>query len=160
MADIPALRAVAGASAAAGQWTEDIYDRIFAAVSLPRLILVIEEAAASDQGPAPKRRPQPVLLGFLVALCAGTEWELENLAVAPDSRRLGVGTRLLQTLLRRARRARAEGIFLEVRESNQAARGLYESAGFIATGRRVAYYSDPPEAAVVYRFQFSARRPS
>jgi ribosomal-protein-alanine N-acetyltransferase len=42
-------------------------------------------------------------------------------------------------------------VFLEVRESNSAARTLYEKAGFEATGLRKSYYANPVEDAVLYR---------
>jgi len=47
----------------------------------------------------------------------------------------------------------AESIFLEVRESNLAARSFYQDSAFVESGRRKGYYSDPQEDAVVYRFQ-------
>jgi ribosomal-protein-alanine N-acetyltransferase len=43
-------------------------------------------------------------------------------------------------------------IFLEVRESNLAAQKLYQSCGFEQYSRRKAYYSDPAEDALLYRF--------
>jgi ribosomal-protein-alanine N-acetyltransferase len=42
-------------------------------------------------------------------------------------------------------------VFLEVRESNAAARTLYENAGFEQTGRRRSYYTSPLEDAILYR---------
>jgi ribosomal-protein-alanine N-acetyltransferase len=95
-----------------------------------------------------------VLLGFTVVLCAGPEWEIENLAVADPFRRSGLATRLLRSVVLRARRAHVGSIVLEVRASNFAARQLYEKSGFSATGNRTAYYSDPDEDAISYRFEF------
>ena len=46
--------------------------------------------------------------------------------------------------------AQADSLFLEVRESNTAARKLYEKLGFRETGRRKAYYSNPIEEAILY----------
>ena len=54
------------------------------------------------------------------------------------------------SLLRLAREASAARVFLEVRESNQAARGLYSKLGFRETGSRPAYYSHPVEDAITY----------
>jgi ribosomal-protein-alanine N-acetyltransferase len=42
-------------------------------------------------------------------------------------------------------------MFLEVRESNSAARALYASRGFLAVGRRRGYYRSPVEDALVLR---------
>ena len=89
------------------------------------------------------------VVGFLVARSVGEgEREVLNLAVAPECRRQGVGRRLLESLLRDASGA----IFLEVRESNSAARNTYKSIGFREVGARTKYYQDPLEAAIVMKF--------
>lgn len=79
-------------------------------------------------------------------LAAG-EAEILNLAVDPMHRRRGVATRLLEPLLAR----RQTTWYLEVRESNAAARALYGKMGFREVGRRSSYYQDTGEAAVVMR---------
>ena len=89
------------------------------------------------------------VVGFLVArTVAAGERELLNLAVGVCHRRRGVGRGLLQTLVE----GPAGTIFLEVRESNAAARNLYKSMGFQEVSLRRKYYSDPPEAAIVMKF--------
>jgi ribosomal-protein-alanine N-acetyltransferase len=62
-----------------------------------------------------------------------------------------VGARLVGEFVKHARAARGSEIFLEVRESNEAARGLYRKMGFEATGLRKSYYSDPAEDAILCR---------
>jgi polysaccharide biosynthesis protein PslH len=86
--------------------------------------------------------------GFLVSRAvADKEREILNIAVRPDSRRLHIATELL-----RAELSRCPGIhFLEVRESNAAARRLYEGLGFQAVGERPAYYDNPRETGIVMR---------
>jgi ribosomal protein S18 acetylase RimI-like enzyme len=74
------------------------------------------------------------------------EREILNIAVGPEFRRQGVARCLLVKELSRG------GIhFLEVRESNLAARTLYERQGFETVGRRKAYYESPREAAILMR---------
>lgn len=90
-------------------------------------------------------------LGFLVAHHLAPEWELENIVVSSSSQRKGIGRLLLEELFLRAREADNGAVFLEVRESNAAARGFYESAGFRQTGRRKSYYINPLEDAILYR---------
>lgn len=124
-------------SAGASHWREADYARIFAAGSPSRLALVTEDNGA--------------LLGFLVASHVGPEWEIENVAVASHSRRRGLGCLLVNEFLAAVRQRGAQYVFLEVRESNRAARALYEGAGFVETGCRKSYYSGPLEDAVVYR---------
>jgi ribosomal-protein-alanine N-acetyltransferase len=94
------------------------------------------------------------LHGFVVARIVGAEWEIENIAIAGSARRRGLGTRLLGELLDLARAQGAEAVFLEVRESNRAARSLYEKWAFLESGRRRNYYNDPEEDAILYRLDF------
>lgn len=91
------------------------------------------------------------IVGFVVARALEPDWEIENIAVAANSRRRGLGKRLLSALLNRAREDGASTIFLEVRESNDEARAFYERLQFVENGRRSRYYRDPVEDAVVYR---------
>jgi ribosomal-protein-alanine N-acetyltransferase len=87
--------------------------------------------------------------GFLVwRRLAEGECELLNLAVAPEFRRRGVARDLLKTLLN----LRDNQVFLEVRESNRAARMFYKSMGFQEVSIRQKYYEFPSEAAIVMKF--------
>lgn len=137
--DISAMMRLANHSATAAHWSRAQYGRVFDAVPR-RLVLMIEEAAV------PK--------GFLIAQEVASEWEIENLAVAGAARRRGLATRLLGEFLNRVRRAGAAAVYLEVRESNRAARSLYEKCAFVESGRRRGYYSQPAEDAIVYRLSF------
>jgi ribosomal-protein-alanine N-acetyltransferase len=121
-------------------WTEQQYLDLLATrrESPTRLALVAQEDGSSP------------LAGFLVARHSPPEWELENIVVAPELRRTGIGKQLMKTLLVQARQTHGDAIFLEVRESNTAARRLYEEFGFRETGRRKAYYTSPSEDAVLY----------
>lgn len=139
-ADVPAMMALERHAVTAAHWSEADYARLFATGS-QYVALVLEEQEVE---------------GFVVAHGMGTEWEIENIAVAGPARRRGLGTRLLAELLDRARQAGARTVFLEVRESNRAARSLYEKWAFVESGRRRSYYRDPDEDAVLYRFTFSA----
>jgi [ribosomal protein S18]-alanine N-acetyltransferase len=79
-------------------------------------------------------------LGFILDLVIAADAEVLTLAVAADWRRQGIARALLEDLFDRARRAGAHGIGLEVATDNAAARQLYESCGFVSTGRRHGYY--------------------
>lgn len=140
-ADIPAMMRLVNHSATAAHWSREQYDRVFGGDSPRRVALVIEEATG--------------LQGFLVAHATASEWEVENIAIAGAARRRGLGTRLLGELLDRARTEGASAVFLEVRESNHAARTLYEKWAFEESGRRARYYTQPEEDAVVYRLGFA-----
>ena len=124
--DLPAIAAIQSAAPEASQWS-------------PRDYLTYEcRVAEVETG----------VVGFLVARgVADHEWEILNLAVAPEVRRQGIGRQLLGDIL-----ARHSGeFFLEVRESNMPARQFYEYAGFRVITRRLQYYSNPEESAIVMK---------
>ncbi len=95
------------------------------------------------------------MVGFLVSrqIFGGTETvpperEILNLAVAPQYRRAGLATLLLQFEFRQ------RAIFLlEVRESNLAAQALYKRLGFAEISRRRDYYDNPRETAIVMQLK-------
>jgi [ribosomal protein S18]-alanine N-acetyltransferase len=92
-----------------------------------------------------------VLLGFTVAWHVMDEGELANLAVAPQCRRRGIGRALLEAVTIDALGRGTSRLYLEVRESNLAARQLYADAGFEEVGRRKQYYRQPVEDALILR---------
>ena len=91
------------------------------------------------------------IAGYVVAWYVMDEGELANLAVAPDVRRLGIGRALLDAMLEDARGRGIANVYLEVRESNTAARQLYATRGFSEIGRRRQYYRSPIEDALILR---------
>ena len=74
------------------------------------------------------------VLGFVIARCATAEWEIENVVVATEKRNGGMGVKIIQEMLLQAQSAGATSVLLEVRESNMAARRLYEKLGFSQHG--------------------------
>ena len=81
-----------------------------------------------------------VIQGYGVMSVAAGEAHVLNLSVRPESRRQGVGERLLLHLTGIARRHGAEALFLEVRPSNRPALHLYTKLGFNEVGVRRNYY--------------------
>ena len=79
----------------------------------------------------------------------GPEAEILKVAVLPEEQRKGTGLRLVTELLTLARKNGAQKMFIEVRESNRAARILYEKCRFRYAGRRSGYYDNPREDAVL-----------
>jgi ribosomal-protein-alanine N-acetyltransferase len=90
-------------------------------------------------------------IGYVVMWLAGDEAEIANLGVDAGARRRGVGAALLTHAIATARASSVSVLFLEVRESNVAARELYASRGFAVVGRRKRYYRRPEEDALVLR---------
>ena len=89
------------------------------------------------------------LVGYLVISRYVDAWHIMNVAVAPEHRRHGVASRLLEELFRLTEGDARRGYTLEVRVSNRAAIALYERMGFAATGVRRGYYTDNREDALV-----------
>lgn len=113
--DLPEVDRIQTASPQASQWKPEDY-------------LGYESVVAEREGR---------LAGFAVArLLPPDELEILNVATDPGFRRRGIGSALLQALLRLPGRV----LFLEVRESNVAARALYKAAGFADKGMRRNYY--------------------
>ena len=82
------------------------------------------------------------------------EGYIANLAVTEAMRRRGVATALLEHLVEHAKENELSFITLEVRESNAAARRLYESFNFEPAGVRKDFYVDPAEDAVIMTRNF------
>ena len=139
-ADIAAMMLLEKHAVTAAHWSREQYEQVFAATEPRREALIIEREGIG---------------GFLVARALDKEWEIENMAVSGPARRHGLGTRLLGEFLDGARLRGAEMVFLEVRESNHAARALYEKWAFIPSGRRKGYYRGPEEDAVTYCLYFA-----
>ncbi|MEO8578114.1 MAG: ribosomal protein S18-alanine N-acetyltransferase [Gemmatimonadales bacterium] len=91
------------------------------------------------------------VVGYAVALTVLDESEVLNIAVDPVMRGRGLGGKLLDSAIAEVVGRGAVAAFLEVRESNSAARELYRSRGFEELSRRRGYYRTPVEDALVLR---------
>jgi ribosomal-protein-alanine N-acetyltransferase len=89
------------------------------------------------------------IVGYCAFWRVHDELHINNLAVAPAYRRLGVAAALLAGVLQEGRRLGADRAMLEVRRSNTVALRVYERFGFTVTGVRPGYYSHPVEDALV-----------
>jgi [ribosomal protein S18]-alanine N-acetyltransferase len=126
--DLADIAAVQAASPEASAWQPETY------LAGGCLVALAEERVA----------------GFLAfRQVAEGECEILNLAVAPEARRRGLATALIEELIAE----RPGTLFLEVRSSNAAARNLYAHLGFAEVGLRPGYYSSPPEDGIVMRLQ-------
>jgi len=134
--DVTAILELERQTAGAAHWTAEQYNKLVSR----GIVLVAGEA---DR-----------LCGFISAQAVVGEWEIENLVVAAKLLRRGIGSELIGALIERVRSEAATAILLEVRESNLAARGLYEKRGFREVGRRRSYYADPVEDAILYTLRF------
>src|SRR5437016_5572162 len=138
--DLPRIIEIAQQSASAAQWTDGAYEQMLSLSD--RVVLVIE----GD--------PRDRVYGFLAAHEVLGEWEIENLAICESARRRGLGLLLLHEFLRIVKDRHGKEVFLEVRESNLAARSLYAKCTFVEADRRKSYYHNPEEDALILKFSF------
>ena len=89
--------------------------------------------------------------GLILARQIADEAEILTLAVAPGLRCQGRGGRLLSAAISEATLRGAAAMFLEVSESNNAAKQLYCNHGFVTVGFRRHYYPDGSNADVMRR---------
>ena len=131
-ADIPAIEGILAESPEAAQWLGPACRNH----SLASISVWVGEQQAK-------------VVGVIAARRVADQGEIVNLAVAPASRRQGLGRRLVEHAMARMEHEGARAIFLEVRESNAVARKSYARMGFREAGRRRHYYRDPLEDALV-----------
>jgi [ribosomal protein S18]-alanine N-acetyltransferase len=105
-------------------WSEDECERLL----VERNVLA-HRATMADQ-----------LVGFVMSRLFVPEAEILSIAVATSQRGQGVAHRLLDLHLKRLAEFGVRTVFLEVDESNEAARRLYNRFGFANVGSRPGYY--------------------
>lgn len=99
--------------------------------------------------PGPGQQPELPLLAYICVWVIFEEIRFLNLAVHPQFRGQGLAKQLtLQALCIGSAQGCCRGM-LEVRDSNQVARKLYESFKFKEYGRRNSYYTNPSEDAIL-----------
>jgi len=140
--DLPSILTIERASFS-DPWATEAFE---SALAMRRMsLLVAEERPEAGGGGG------PTLLGYVVALLLGIEAEIADLAVAPQARRRGIGSSLLDRMTTDLAATGVGAVFLEVRVSNSAARALYASRGFSEVGRRRGYYQHPVEDALILK---------
>ncbi len=98
------------------------------------------------------------LAGYVFCAFAGGEVHVNKIAVAPEFRRQGVASALMEEVFAFCARVNGAEIFLEVRFSNAPARTFYTRIGFAEAGRRGRYYLDGEDALVMVRKTGGPRR--
>jgi [ribosomal protein S18]-alanine N-acetyltransferase len=137
--DESAISEILHDSAEAAQWPPESYANL--ANSPGGMVLVCDSNAQ--------------VIGFIAARQTADEAEILNIAVDRTFRRKGVASALLLAAVDTFRRAAIARVFLELRESNLPARALYERHGFVPSGRRKLYYTNPTEDAVCMLRKFT-----
>jgi len=99
------------------------------------------------------------VIGFCNYWLVKDEVHLLAIATHPDRRRGGVGAKLLEHLLAKARATQSALVTLEVRKSNRPAIALYERYGFAPVGLRRGYYAEDGEDALVMTLELGPAQP-
>ncbi|MCD8294264.1 MAG: ribosomal protein S18-alanine N-acetyltransferase [Clostridia bacterium] len=89
------------------------------------------------------------ITGYAGISVAADEADVQNIAVTEAYRKSGVGTALLDALLKIAKEKGVKKAFLEVRVSNSPAMSLYLKAGFKGVYARTRYYTDGEDCLVM-----------
>jgi [ribosomal protein S18]-alanine N-acetyltransferase len=89
------------------------------------------------------------VVGYANFYVIGSEVQVLNIAVDPESRKKGYAAKLLGCAIETLVAGKAEDFFLEVRISNADAIRLYEGFGFKRIGVRKKYYTETNEDAIV-----------
>lgn len=77
------------------------------------------------------------------------ELHILNLAVVPEYRRQGLGSFILEYILKEARKRQCKKVLLEVRAGNTPARNLYSKYGLLTIGQRKNYYANGEDALLL-----------
>lgn len=90
-----------------------------------------------------------LVIGMTIVWMVIDEAHIATIAIHPDFRGLGLGKRLLAEILRQSLQRGANSVTLEVRAGNSVARDMYMKFGFRVVGRRLRYYKDNNEDAIL-----------
>jgi len=96
-------------------------------------------------------RTDEQLVGYCVAWHVADELHLANIAIDSEFRHQGIGTTLLNELLKLGQEAGVKTVYLEVRLSNLAAQSFYIKHGFTHSYTRQKYYPDGEDALIFER---------
>ena len=117
--------------------------------SHPWTLASIEEELAKDNGSFYGAFYEGQLLGYGSMWTVLGQASINNIAVDPQFRKMGLGNRILLALEEDARRNDGDSITLEVRSQNQIAISLYQKNGFEICGCRKGFYRDPEDDGVI-----------
>ena len=120
-------------------WPEKSYQ--FELTENPTSLALVAEIISRDD--------KPVMIGMAVVWIVIDEAHIATIAIHPDFRRYGYGKKLLAEALRQSIQRGAILATLEVRENNLLAQQMYTKFGFTIVGRRLHFYKDNNEDAVL-----------
>lgn len=139
--DLPSVRVIEAMSFS-NPWSEDTFRGEIQNTPVSSPLVVV-------------RRPGDEVVAYIVYWQVLDDVQVNNIAVHPECRGLGIAEALMRFAIAKVRSAGATYMTLEVRQSNAAAVALYKKLGFEAMGRRENYYTKPEEDAYVMGLDLS-----
>ncbi len=98
------------------------------------------------------------LIGYICFWMFADEIHLLNIAVEPEKRHSGFGKLLLNKMIETGSAQGIGMVWLEVRPSNLAAINFYQAAGFRQAYRRIRYYRDTNEDAIIMSLDLATKK--
>jgi ribosomal-protein-alanine N-acetyltransferase len=133
--DLPSVRAIEAMSFS-NPWSEDTFRGEIQNTPVSSPLVVV-------------RRPGDEVVAYIIYWQIRDDVQVNNIAVHPEFRGLGIAEALMRSAIAKVRTAGAAFMMLEVRQSNAPAVALYKKLGFEALGTRKNYYTKPDEDAFV-----------
>jgi len=133
--DLPAVRAIEALSFS-NPWSDNTFRGEIQNTSISFPLVVV-------------RRPGDEVVAYVIYWQIRDDVQINNVAVHPDCRGLGLGEAMMRYVIAKSREAEVTFMTLEVRQSNTPALTLYKKLGFEIMGMRKNYYTKPDEDAYV-----------
>ena len=128
-------------------WPENAYR--FELLENRRALSWVAEIGAEPGDHPDEPSSNPLVVGVVVVWLIVDEVHIATLAVHPDYRGLRIGRQLVAEALKSGIQKDAVLATLEVRAQNAPAQVLYRHFGFEVVGRRLRYYKDNNEDAIL-----------
>lgn len=145
--DLPAVRAIEVASFS-NPWSDNTFRGEIQNTSISSPMVVVRRSGEPTVADNPVVADGQVV-AYIVYWQIRDDVQINNVAVRPDHRGLGLGEAMMRYAIAKVRAAGAGFVTLEVRQSNTAAVTLYKKLGFEILGTRKNYYTKPDEDAHV-----------
>ena len=110
---------------------------------------LLETLAFSKFGEFLVAEADGLIAGYVSAVFEGDFASITSIAVHPDYKRKQIARKLILQLLETLRKKRIFDLKLEVRESNVAAKQLYDALGFKTSHVKHRYYDDGEKAIIM-----------
>lgn len=137
--DIEAVLDIEQSLFAADPWTAEMFWSELAQVPEGREVVVLEATSSHE------------ILGYASLRFAGSDGDINTIAIAEQSQGKGLGRMLMDWLMARFTARQTENIFLEVRSDHSRAHDLYLKYGFEDIDIRKNYYGNEVDAVIMRR---------